>query len=199
MNATTKPDSTQLALDRTWLAHERTLMAWVRTSASMISFGFTIYKFFQFEPKAQRPEHVLLSPRNFAVILVATGIITLVAATIQHRKDVKRLTSISRDKTGLSGRPHGGVDFCSGRVGSSRCDLSRLSRVGIGETNPEICQVWHQRRARSRTWKTPPQRVSTFLAPTWQAPRVESPAASTEQANSVAFRNLEFRGFSCST
>jgi putative membrane protein len=92
MNATTKPDSTQLALDRTWLAHERTLMAWVRTSASMISFGFTIYKFFQFEPKAQRPEHVLLSPRNFAVILVATGIITLVAATIQHRKDVKRLT-----------------------------------------------------------------------------------------------------------
>jgi len=38
-------DSTQMALDRIWLAHERTLMAWVRTAASMISFGFTIYKF----------------------------------------------------------------------------------------------------------------------------------------------------------
>jgi putative membrane protein len=38
-----------LAVDRTWLAHERTLMAWVRTATSMISFGFTIYKFFQFE------------------------------------------------------------------------------------------------------------------------------------------------------
>ena len=40
------PDSTELAIDRTFLAHERTLMAWVRTAISLISFGFTIYKFF---------------------------------------------------------------------------------------------------------------------------------------------------------
>ena len=40
--------STKLAVDRTRLAHERTLMAWVRTATSLISFGFTIYKFFQF-------------------------------------------------------------------------------------------------------------------------------------------------------
>ena len=37
--------STRLAVDRTRLAHERTLMAWVRTATSLISFGFTIYKF----------------------------------------------------------------------------------------------------------------------------------------------------------
>ena len=42
-------NSTRLAVDRTRLAHERTLMAWVRTATSLISFGFTIYKFFQFE------------------------------------------------------------------------------------------------------------------------------------------------------
>ena len=36
-----------LALDRNKLAAERTLMAWVRTALSMISFGFTIYKFLQ--------------------------------------------------------------------------------------------------------------------------------------------------------
>ena len=40
-------DRTALALDRTRLAHERTLMAWARTATSLISFGFTIYKFFQ--------------------------------------------------------------------------------------------------------------------------------------------------------
>ena len=40
--------STRLAVDRTRLAHERTLMAWVRTATSLISFGFTIYKFCQF-------------------------------------------------------------------------------------------------------------------------------------------------------
>ena len=36
-----------LALDRNKLAAERTLMAWIRTALSMISFGFTIYKFLQ--------------------------------------------------------------------------------------------------------------------------------------------------------
>ena len=40
-------NATMLAFERTRLAHERTLIAWLRTAISMISFGFTIYKFFQ--------------------------------------------------------------------------------------------------------------------------------------------------------
>ena len=39
--------STRLAAERTRLASERTLMAWIRTSTSLIAFGFTIFKFFQ--------------------------------------------------------------------------------------------------------------------------------------------------------
>jgi putative membrane protein len=39
--------NTDLAFERTVLAYERTLMAWIRTAISLISFGFTIYKFFQ--------------------------------------------------------------------------------------------------------------------------------------------------------
>ena len=35
---------TDLALGRNYMAAERTLMAWIRTSLSMISFGFTIGK-----------------------------------------------------------------------------------------------------------------------------------------------------------
>ena len=67
-SATHLPSSNELAMERTWLAHERTLMAWVRTAASMISFGFTIYKFFQFEAnKSESVHHGFFSPRDFAV------------------------------------------------------------------------------------------------------------------------------------
>jgi len=83
---------TQLAIDRTRLAYERTMMAWIRTAASLISFGFTIYKFFQFELKtpAERPEH-LIGPRGFAVIMIVTGLTGLLLAAIQHRSSLQLL------------------------------------------------------------------------------------------------------------
>ena len=56
LSAKTLDVGTRLAVDRTRLAYERTLMAWVRTATSLISFGFTIYKFFQFEVKDQLTE-----------------------------------------------------------------------------------------------------------------------------------------------
>ena len=89
----TKLDSTQLALDRTWLAHERTLMAWVRTATSMISFGFTIYKFFEFE-RSNAPTgtlHGALSPRDFAVLMAGTGLVSLVLATVAHFREINKL------------------------------------------------------------------------------------------------------------
>jgi putative membrane protein len=84
--------STALALERTRLAHERTLMAWVRTATSLISFGFTIYKAFEYLRQRQ-PDvaHGVLGPRNFALVLIGLGIGSLVLATVQHRGDVRRL------------------------------------------------------------------------------------------------------------
>ena len=59
---------TRLAIDRTRLAYERTLMAWIRTAVSMITFGFTIYKFFEFELKDRpMPSGSMLGPHEFAV------------------------------------------------------------------------------------------------------------------------------------
>jgi putative membrane protein len=85
-------NSTQLAVSRTWLAHERTLMAWVRTGTSMISFGFTIYKFFQFEAKdLPAVRRSLLSPRDFSLAMVSIGLVSLLMATIQHRHQVREL------------------------------------------------------------------------------------------------------------
>jgi hypothetical protein len=43
--------STKLSYDRTRLAYENTMMAWVRTATSLITFGFSVYKFFQFGVK----------------------------------------------------------------------------------------------------------------------------------------------------
>ena len=85
--------STQLAIERTLLAHERTLMAWIRTAASLISFGFTIYKFFegmQESGKIAASGH-LLSSRNFALIMISIGLLSLLLATVQHRREVEKV------------------------------------------------------------------------------------------------------------
>jgi putative membrane protein len=86
-------DSTALAVERTRLAHERTLMAWVRTSTSLISFGFTIYKFFQYlrEGAQGTPVASALNPRRFGLALIVLGLFMLVVAAIQHRHDLGML------------------------------------------------------------------------------------------------------------
>jgi len=87
------PDTgTRLALERTWLAHERTLMAWVRTATSLISFGFTIYKFFEFERTREAAQSSrLLTPRQFGMIMIGTGLTALVLAAIQHRQSIGQM------------------------------------------------------------------------------------------------------------
>ena len=87
------PDATQLAIDRTRLAYERTLMAWVRTATSLISFGFTIYKFFQFlhaESKGANSAY-LLGSREFALLMILIGLVMLVLATLQHWQQLRML------------------------------------------------------------------------------------------------------------
>ena len=81
---------TRLAVDRTRLAHERTLMAWVRTAASLISFGFAVYKFFDYEQQRGRtPPDQVLGPRQFALMMITIGLVSLLLATIQHRRTMR--------------------------------------------------------------------------------------------------------------
>ena len=85
-------NATMLAFERTRLAHERTLIAWLRTAISMISFGFTIYKFFQYLRQTQKVEPIgLVGPRGFALLMISIGVVVLIVATIQHRRDMKEL------------------------------------------------------------------------------------------------------------
>ena len=88
------PDATKLAVDRTRLAYERTLMAWIRTATSMISFGFTIFKFLEAQPERERRftfVEQLLNARNFAMLMISVGLIGLSAAAFQHRREMASL------------------------------------------------------------------------------------------------------------
>jgi putative membrane protein len=87
------PDTTGLAIERTIMAAERTLMAWTRTSISLISFGFTIYKFLQY--MQEQGKTVAFKdpngPRNFGLALIFVGVCSLLVASIQYRQLQKKL------------------------------------------------------------------------------------------------------------
>ena len=88
----TKLNTTErLAYDRTRLAHERTMMAWVRTATSMITFGFGVYKFFQLERPEGEQSHHLIGPRGFALLMITVGLVSLLLATFEHRKNMQAL------------------------------------------------------------------------------------------------------------
>lgn len=92
MAVATSNTATDLAVDRTRLAHDRTQLAWVRTSASLISFGFTIYKFFEYlRGKGETVEPHYFGPRQFAMLLIGIGLVSLLLATIQNRREMRAL------------------------------------------------------------------------------------------------------------
>jgi putative membrane protein len=97
-NAVLAEERTDLARLRTIISSERTLMAWVRTALSMIGFGFTIYKFFQYLPgeitirNIPRPN----APRNLGLTLIALGTLALSAAAWQHWSFLKQIGASRR-------------------------------------------------------------------------------------------------------
>lgn len=92
-SATSLPDATKLAVERTRLAHDRTLMAWIRTATSLISFGFTLYKFFQYlrESPQFAGDGGGIGPRGFALVMILVGLAALAVATVEHRRSMQAL------------------------------------------------------------------------------------------------------------
>ncbi len=67
-------------------------MAWVRTSVSLISFGFSIYKFFQYLRESQQaPPGGPFGPRHFGMLMITIGVLTLALATTDHRRSLRVL------------------------------------------------------------------------------------------------------------
>ena len=87
-----KPAASWTALENTRLAYERTLMAWVRTAVSLISFGFTMYKFFQYmQERGGSPAEHFITPRGLGLFMIGTGLFTLLAATLEHWRSRRSL------------------------------------------------------------------------------------------------------------
>ena len=78
---------------RTRMALERTMMAWVRTSTALIGFGFTIVQFFERLNTMDgiRPANHPFSARYVGLVLIGSGIISLVISTMQYRAGVRYL------------------------------------------------------------------------------------------------------------
>lgn len=88
--------TTRLAIERTRVAYERTVMAAIRTATSLITFGFSAYKFFQmdlFDGRTSRPEPnpTLLGPKEFGLTLIALGLLSLMLAWLEYHRDIKTL------------------------------------------------------------------------------------------------------------
>ena len=87
---------TALSIERSFLSFERTLMSWLRTSLSMISFGFTIAKFFEYLAEQRGGPVVGRFGRTWAsdtvgMAMIVIGTVALVVAVIQHKRRVDAL------------------------------------------------------------------------------------------------------------
>ncbi len=86
---------------RTIMAADRTLMAWVRTSLSMLSFGFTIYKFLE---TAARQDSLARahSPQYVGLFLAGVGTLSMILGVLSYWATLKDL---QRTEAFRLGRP----------------------------------------------------------------------------------------------
>ena len=101
-------DSTDMAVDRTVMAADRSLMAWVRTGLSLLSFGFTIYKFLDFSREqliaTGKDLHGISSPKFVGLYMIGMGILSLIFGILENVTTIKGLSgrySISRTRYAL--------------------------------------------------------------------------------------------------
>ncbi len=82
--------ATELAYERTRVAYERTMMAWIRTATSLMTFGFSVYKFFQIEHPAG-DQQFLIGTRAFGLWLDSLAFVALFIAILEYRGQLRTL------------------------------------------------------------------------------------------------------------
>lgn len=70
-------------------------MAWIRTSISMIGFGFTLAKLFQSLAKSnvlvRGPAGNVWTAEGVGILLISLGTFALIVALFDHRREIKLL------------------------------------------------------------------------------------------------------------
>jgi putative membrane protein len=89
-------ERTDMGTARTLMAADRTLMAWMRTSLSMLSFGFTIYKFLLYVRESLTNNIMKAQgPRRFGLVLIALGTVSMVFGLIDYYSTCRRFGKAS--------------------------------------------------------------------------------------------------------
>ena len=89
-------ERTDIAFQRTVMAANRTLMAWVRTALSMISFGFTIYKFLNALPLGEGVAVLNAhSPRRIGLLLIGLGTASMIMGSVEYVQTMNGLSKLS--------------------------------------------------------------------------------------------------------
>jgi putative membrane protein len=73
------------------MAADRTLMAWVRTSLSLLSFGFTIYSILEELPRLADRLPGSTNSRGAGLFLAAMGTFAMVMGTVDYWQTLKQM------------------------------------------------------------------------------------------------------------
>ena len=83
---------TELAVQRTSMALERSIMAWLRTSLSMVGFGFTIFSFLtSMQERGLASAMRDTAPRDIGLFLVSMGVAASFFGSYEYWKGLKDL------------------------------------------------------------------------------------------------------------
>ena len=105
-----------LGVLRTMLAADRTLMAWIRTSLSMFTFGYTLYKVLQEVKQLGQLAIHDAAPRNAGVLLTLAGTVALVLGNPGIFRNAPDAASVLRLPTRKAGFDYGVGDGGCGRI-----------------------------------------------------------------------------------
>ncbi|MCU0707234.1 MAG: DUF202 domain-containing protein [Pirellula sp.] len=86
--------ATKLAIERTRVAYERTIMASTRTATSLITFGFTVQKFFQFDIPGKADSTHWVGPHEFGVLMILMGLVSLLFGWLEYSRDIKAIRKV---------------------------------------------------------------------------------------------------------